>query len=318
MATHWIKFEHTTPDKPEIVTLSTQLKIHRDAVVGKLMLIWIWADIHSIDGKNMAVTTAFLDRLTSRKGFCAALRAAGWLAGVDGALTLVNFTNHNGATAKTRSIDNRRKASQRERDKIPTNSNESSFDCPDDTVTENGTRGRGRGRGRGRVEVFATKTSLAPAGAGVEGIFKNDPQREARFAAMAEIDNAVIAELTPAGRSALNKALGDIVKALPNVTPEEISRRHKILRRMYPNASMSAMALAKHWARCASMPLDPNSWAAEKKRELAADAAAQEKPEAEAKAQRTAEAEAGMAMFDHVLPSAWGKPTELTKPSLPL
>ena len=148
MATHWIKFEHTTPDKPEIVTLSTQLKIHRDAVVGKLMLIWIWADIHSIDGKNMAVTTAFLDRLTSRKGFCAALRAAGWLAGVDGALTLVNFTNHNGATAKTRSIDNRRKASQRERDKMPTKSDETSDDCPDGTGTENGTRGRGRGRGR--------------------------------------------------------------------------------------------------------------------------------------------------------------------------
>ena len=312
MATHWIKLEHTTPDKPEIVTLSTLLKIHRDAVVGKLMLIWIWADQHSVDGKDMAVTTAFLDRLTSRKGFCAALRAAGWLDGVDGALTLVNFTNHNGATAKTRSIDNRRKASQRERDKIPTNSNESSFDCPDDTVTENGTRGRGRGRGR--VEVFATKTSLAPAGAGVEGIFKNDPQREARFAAMAEIENTVIADLTPAGRSALNKALADIVKASPNVTPDEITRRHKILRRMYPNASMSAMALAKHWARCASMPLDPNSLMAAQKREFAAEAAAYEKAEAEAKAQRTAETAAGMAIFDDHLP-AWVNPTEPTKPN---
>jgi hypothetical protein len=143
---------------------------------------------------------------------------------------------------------------------------------------------------------------------------KNDLQRDALFAALAEIDNTVIAELTPAGRSALNKALADIVKASPNVTPPEIARRHGILRRMYPNASMSAMALAKHWARCASMPLDPNSWAAAQKRELAAEAAAEEKAQTEAKAQRTAEAEAGMAMFDDVLP-AWATPTERTKPN---
>lgn len=298
---------------PAVKALVRALKLDAFSIVGRLHALWAWADEHSEDGTLPYITSEDIDDLTGKRGFAAQLQNIGWLRQEPQGFALPHFDRHNGSSAKRRATETERKRSGRNADNPPPDDALLSAKCPQTSgqrAPESGTREEKRREEKIRSETIP----FAPAAAGADGIFKNDPQRQARFAALAEIDNAVIAELTPAGQSALNKALGDIVKASPNVTPEEIARRHKILRRMYPNASMSAMALAKHWARCASMPLDPNSWAAAQKRELAAEAAAQEKAEAEAKAQRTAEAQAGMAMFDNVLPPGWGKPTELTKP----
>jgi hypothetical protein len=117
MAGDWIKFEHTTPDKPEVIQIAAALRIDQDAVVGKLLRVWLWADQNSLNGAGMSVTGQFIDRLVCKRGFAAAMRAAGWLHGDDGALSFHNFDRHNGATAKARAMDNRKKANQRQRDK---------------------------------------------------------------------------------------------------------------------------------------------------------------------------------------------------------
>jgi len=108
MAGDWIKLEHTTPDKPEIVTLAALLKIDQDAVTGKLFRIWAWADQNSLAGNPVAITDAFLDRLTMCAGFAAAMRKVGWLSGKAGSLVFPNFERHNGKTAKERAMSNRR------------------------------------------------------------------------------------------------------------------------------------------------------------------------------------------------------------------
>jgi len=41
MAGDWIKVEHWTPDKPEIFRLADELEIDPDAVVGKLVRLWV-------------------------------------------------------------------------------------------------------------------------------------------------------------------------------------------------------------------------------------------------------------------------------------
>ena len=115
------------------------------------------------------------------------------------------------------------------------------------------------------------------------------------------MDNVVLGDLTDSGRGVLNKARSAIVKASPDVTPEEITRRHAILQKMYPNATMSASALAKHWARCGSLPVDPNSWAASQKRQLELDRIAEE----HAKTERAATIAAN-SIFDDAAPS-WAK-----------
>jgi hypothetical protein len=104
----WIKLECTTPDKPEIVHMAATLRIDQDAVVGKLLRVWVWADQNSVAGAKVTITASFIDRLTSRKGFAAAMRAAGWLLGDDGAMTFPNFDRHNGVTGKARSETARR------------------------------------------------------------------------------------------------------------------------------------------------------------------------------------------------------------------
>jgi hypothetical protein len=119
MAGDWIKIEDTLSDKPEVIRMATDLHLDPDAVVGKLVRLWIWADQHSVTGSDMTITEAWLNLKVNCKKFAAAMRHAGWLTGTDGALTFPNFDRHNGKTAKTRAMENRKKAAQRERDKHP-------------------------------------------------------------------------------------------------------------------------------------------------------------------------------------------------------
>jgi len=93
--------------------MAAMLDIDQDAVTGKLLRIWIWADQNSVSGEGIPVTCAFLDRLVDCKGFSAAMGAVGWLIGGNGDFTLPNFSRHNGSSAKARSVTNRRVAKTR-------------------------------------------------------------------------------------------------------------------------------------------------------------------------------------------------------------
>lgn len=122
MAGDWIKFEHVTPDKPEVINMSDILNIDQDAVVGKLVRIWIWADQNSVDGNALSVTDSFLDRLVFQIGFAKALRQVGWLSGKNGKITLPQFERHNGETAKKRASTNRRVAKSRSKKSVESKS----------------------------------------------------------------------------------------------------------------------------------------------------------------------------------------------------
>ena len=91
MASSWIKVEVITPDKPEIFQIAELLNIDPDAVLGKLVRIWAWADQQTIDGNAGSVTKGVLDRLAFITGFADALITVGWLAYVDEKLVLPNF-----------------------------------------------------------------------------------------------------------------------------------------------------------------------------------------------------------------------------------
>lgn len=113
MAGDWIKIEGTLPDKPEVIRISIETGLDQDAVVGKLIRIWIWADQQSADGTDLPLTSSFLDRLTAFPGFAAAMRKVGWLGGREGSLSFPRFDRHNGQTAKLRAENNRRAAKSR-------------------------------------------------------------------------------------------------------------------------------------------------------------------------------------------------------------
>lgn len=116
MASSWIKVEVITPDKPEIFQIAEILNIDPDAVLGKLVRIWTWADQQTIDGNAGSVTKGVLDRLAFITGFADALITVGWLAYVDEKLVLPNFERHNGESSKKRALTNRRVADHRKRE----------------------------------------------------------------------------------------------------------------------------------------------------------------------------------------------------------
>lgn len=110
----WIKIEVTLPDKEEVLKMAHLLKMKdTDTVVGKLIRLWAWADLQTVDGGCMGTSGVHIDRTVCCKGFANALRAVGWLEGEDGALCFPNFSRHNGETAKARAESARRMAKSR-------------------------------------------------------------------------------------------------------------------------------------------------------------------------------------------------------------
>ena len=108
MAGDWIKIESVMPDKPEVGVMAEELGIDHDAVVGKLVRFWIWADQQSVDGNALSVTQALLDRVTFCTGFTLAMEKIGWLVREKDGFTIPNFTVHNGKSAKKRALTNDR------------------------------------------------------------------------------------------------------------------------------------------------------------------------------------------------------------------
>jgi len=109
----WIKIETCTPDKPEICSLSTQLRIDEDTVMGKLVRLWAWAELNRVDPNDLGVTKEFIDRLVGRKGFSLALESTGWLVDTDGKLSFRNFKRHNSPVAQNKALTAKRVARHR-------------------------------------------------------------------------------------------------------------------------------------------------------------------------------------------------------------
>ena len=95
--------------------MSETLNIDPDAVVGKLIRVWIWADQQTENGNAKGVTHSLLDRVTNTQGFGKALLKTGWLEGTCDSLTFVNFDRHNGKPAKTRALSSHRTKEHRSR-----------------------------------------------------------------------------------------------------------------------------------------------------------------------------------------------------------
>lgn len=104
MGRNWIKIETVTMDKPEVCVMATQLRLDPDAVVGKLVRLWSWAEVSRINPKAMSITPEFVDKLVGKKGFGVALMKAGWLKEVDGVMQFPNFGRHNGPEGKGRAL----------------------------------------------------------------------------------------------------------------------------------------------------------------------------------------------------------------------
>ena len=114
MAGDWIKIEHATIDKPEVMVLAERLDMETDEVVGKLLRFWIWVD-RNVSEKcpRFVGTLSGLDRVVFGSGFAQALIDVGWLSYEAGEFSVPNYEQHLSHTAKTRAKDSKRKKETR-------------------------------------------------------------------------------------------------------------------------------------------------------------------------------------------------------------
>ena len=114
MAGDWIKIEENTPDKPEVAEIASQTGLDVDAVMGKLIRVWIWAsrNCHG-DGVTLVTAMSLIDRAACHAGFAQGMVKAGWLVVDERNLMFPKFDEHNSFSAKDRGQAYLRK--QRER-----------------------------------------------------------------------------------------------------------------------------------------------------------------------------------------------------------
>lgn len=134
MAGDWIKMRSNLWDDPRVARLCDLTDSGEAAVIGGLYWLWAAADQHSTDGVMPGLTLRQIDRKTGVQGLGAALCSVGWLADHPEGARIVNFSDHNGSSAKRRATDAQRKASVRsvsasDADKVQTDEGQNAPDC---------------------------------------------------------------------------------------------------------------------------------------------------------------------------------------------
>lgn len=98
---------------PKIVRMASALKADRLRVVGGLWAVWSIFDTHSVDGLLEGYAAQTIDDDLNWRGFGGAMQAVGWLIESESGLQVPEFDEHNGASAKRRATETKRK--QRDR-----------------------------------------------------------------------------------------------------------------------------------------------------------------------------------------------------------
>lgn len=110
----WIKIRSHLANHPKVLRISCALKVHPSRILGCLVYIWSVADMHA-DGECLPhMTTEVLDQMVDLPGLSDQLIRVDWMRVQDDGLYLPNYQEHNGANAKRRALEAKRKGSVRE------------------------------------------------------------------------------------------------------------------------------------------------------------------------------------------------------------
>lgn len=110
MAGDWIKMGTGLRSHPKTVRIMSALQADRLRVVGALHAVWCVFDQHSPDGFLAGYTPEVMDSEIGWAGFSAAMMAVGWLNATSEGLSVPEYQEHNGPTAKRRALDTKRKS----------------------------------------------------------------------------------------------------------------------------------------------------------------------------------------------------------------
>ncbi len=99
----WIKVRTELRHSPKIYHIAKRLGVPPVGALGAVVNVWMIADAHAEeDGFLKHLTFEALDEMIGVKNLGSAMNEVGWLVEVEGGLNFVDYTKHNGSTAKTR------------------------------------------------------------------------------------------------------------------------------------------------------------------------------------------------------------------------
>lgn len=110
---HWIKMNKGLVDSEKIVKLAHLLEIDTQKTIGAVFEFWVWMDSITPNGKGVNLSFNYIDKKINIPNFSEKMREIGWISGEEWAIKLPNFEEHNGSTAKRRSLTAKRVASHR-------------------------------------------------------------------------------------------------------------------------------------------------------------------------------------------------------------
>lgn len=113
MAGDWIKMRGNLWDDTRVARICDLTGKREAEVIGGLYWLWTMADEQSYDGSLIGLSTATIDRKTGVKGLGESLLTVGWLREIPDGLCIVRFDEHNGASAKRRALEAKRKSETR-------------------------------------------------------------------------------------------------------------------------------------------------------------------------------------------------------------
>jgi hypothetical protein len=106
---NWIKVRTHLATHPHVVRIASALCLPSVHVLGALVHLWSVADSHADGDLLRNMTPAALDRMTETPNLTQELSQVGWIVGTPEGLQLVNYLAHNGASAKRRASESKRK-----------------------------------------------------------------------------------------------------------------------------------------------------------------------------------------------------------------
>ena len=111
----WIKIGVDTPGKPAIVRLANDCGVSRGDAFLAFFRLYSWLDEQTADG-TLYADHAEVDAVARLDGLAASLERSGWLTFYpDGRMTVTNWQEHNGQSAKRRAMNARYQTECRER-----------------------------------------------------------------------------------------------------------------------------------------------------------------------------------------------------------
>lgn len=264
----WIKVDHVTPSKPEIVRIAASCKKSREWALGCMVKMWIWFDAHTSDGVSRGLV---LDHLASaigipRQALVAALQV-GWLVQEgDDHFAVPQFRKYMSDTKKER------EKKRRQRDNAGTETGQKR----DTTGDKNGTIEReGEKRTiRHRLSPMSGESASPPQQScddtiDIESIFcdppeddtseyvdasrtgpsrragpPRDPERAALWAAIRDVTGLDTSR--PRSCKRIQQCIRELRAADPPYTADEVRRLPDVFRELGWDITISPETIAKH------------------------------------------------------------------------